>query len=52
MKWWSRLPFFYGWIIVALVFVCFAVGYAGYHSFSIFYVAILEEFGWSRYHWS
>lgn len=46
--WWRRLPFFYGWIIVAVTFVCFAVGYATWQSFSIFYVAILNEFGWSR----
>lgn len=48
MAWWKRLPFFYGWVIVAVTFVCFAVGYATWHSFSIFYVALLEEFGWSR----
>ncbi len=42
------LPFYYGWVIVAVTFVCFAIGYTSYHSFSIFYVAILEEFGWSR----
>lgn len=46
--WWKRLPFFYGWVIVAVAFVCFGVGYTTWHSFSIFYVAILEEFGWSR----
>ncbi len=46
--WWRHLPFFYGWVIVAVAFVCFMVGYAVWHSFSIFYVAILEEFGWSR----
>ncbi len=43
-----RLPFFYGWVIVAVTFACFAVGYTTHNSFSIFYVAILEEFGWSR----
>jgi len=48
MAWWKRLPFFYGWILVAVTFVCFAVGYATWHSFPIFYVAILEEYGWSR----
>ncbi len=48
MVWWKRLPFFYGWVIVATAFVCYAVGYATWHSFSIFYVAILQEFGWSR----
>lgn len=48
MNWYKRLPFFYGWIIVAAIFICFTVGYAAYHSFSIFYVAILDDFGWSR----
>jgi MFS family permease len=48
MNWARRLPFFYGWVIVAVAFVCFAVGYATWHSFAIFYVAILDEFGWTR----
>lgn len=48
MQWPSRCPFFYGWVVVAVSFVCLLVGYAVWLSFSIFYVAILEEFGWSR----
>jgi MFS family permease len=48
MNWAMRLPFFYGWVIVAVAFICFAVAYATWHSFAIFYVAILEEFGWTR----
>lgn len=43
-----RLPFYYGWAIVAATFVCFAIGYASQHSFSIFFVAILQEYGWPR----
>ena len=43
-----RLPFFYGWVIVAITFICFAVGYCTWHSYSIFYVAILADTGWSR----
>lgn len=39
---------FYGWVVVAVAFICLAVGYAVWHSFSIFYVAILAEFGWTR----
>lgn len=46
--WWTRLPFFYGWVIVAVTFLVFVVGYATWHSFSIFYVAVLADFGWSR----
>ncbi len=39
---------FYGWVVVAVAFTCLAIGYAVWHSFSIFYVAILSEFGWTR----
>ena len=40
--------FFYGWVVVAVLFVIMTVGYAIWYSFPIFYVPILEEFGWSR----
>jgi MFS family permease len=46
--WQTRLPFYYGWIIVASAFIVLGVGYGVYYSFSVFYVALLEEFGWSR----
>lgn len=39
---------FYGWIIVAISLVTMTIAYATRFSFSVFYVAILEEFGWSR----
>jgi MFS family permease len=48
MGWWKRLPFFYGWVIVAVTFLVFVVAYATWHSFSIFYVAVLQDFGWTR----
>ncbi len=44
----TRLPFFYGWVVVASVVVTLAIGYGVYYSFSVFYVALLEGFGWSR----
>jgi MFS family permease len=44
----SRPRFFYGWVVVAVSFITLAVTYAISHGFSIFYVAILQEFGWSR----
>jgi len=40
--------FFYGWIIVAISLVTMAIAYATRYSFSVFYVAILDEFGWLR----
>lgn len=39
---------FYGWTIVAIAFISMAVAYALRYSFSVFSVALEEEFGWSR----
>jgi len=39
---------FYGWIIVGVSFVSLAFAYGARYWFSIFYVAILNEFGWPR----
>jgi MFS family permease len=39
---------FYGWVVVAISFVTIAVGLTMRSSFTVFYVAILREFGWSR----
>lgn len=46
--WRARLPVFYGWIVVAAAFVVLGLNYSVWYSFSVFYVALLEEFGWSR----
>jgi len=46
--WRSRLPFFYGWIIVGGSLVALGITYSVMYSFSVFYVALLEEFGWGR----
>ena len=39
---------FYGWIIVSISTLVFAIGRGVNDAFSVFFVAILEEFGWSR----
>jgi len=39
---------FYGWVIVGIVFLIMSIAYAIYFSFPLFYVAILDHFGWSR----
>ena len=39
---------FYGWIIVGVAFVTLAVSFGVWYSFSVFFVAILREFSWSR----
>src|SRR5258708_168888 len=43
-----RLPFFYGWIIVAVTFVTMAIGVNARTAFSLFFPPILGEFGWER----
>ena len=43
-----RLPFFYGWIIVAVTFVTMAIGVTARTSFSLLFPPIIEEFGWER----
>ncbi|CCD86047.1 putative permease of the major facilitator superfamily [Bradyrhizobium sp. ORS 285] len=43
-----RLPFYYGWVIVAVTFVTMAIGVNARTAFSLFYPPILAEFGWDR----
>ncbi|HTY80759.1 MAG TPA: MFS transporter [Candidatus Bathyarchaeia archaeon] len=43
-----RLPFFYGWIVVAVVFVTMGVGVNARTAFSLLFPPILAEFGWER----
>jgi MFS family permease len=44
----SRLPFFYGWVIVAVAFVTMGVGVSARTAFSLLFPPILDEFGWDR----
>jgi MFS family permease len=43
-----RLPFFYGWVIVAAAFVTMALGVNARTSFSLLFPPIIDEFGWPR----
>lgn len=43
-----RLPFFYGWVIIAVTFVTMAIGVNARTAFSLFFPPILDEFGWER----
>jgi len=43
-----RLPFYYGWVVVGVVFVLMAVGVNARTAFSLLFPPILEEFGWDR----
>lgn len=40
--------FNFGWVIVGVSFITLALVYGIWYSFSVFFVAILKEFGWSR----
>jgi MFS family permease len=43
----GRLPFFYGWIIVAVAFVTSGIGVNARTSFSLMFPGVLRDFGWS-----
>jgi MFS family permease len=43
-----RVPFFYGWIIIAVTFVTMAIGVNARTAFSLFFPPIIDEFGWER----
>ena len=47
-KFGSGLPFFYGWVVVAVAFVTMGIGVNARTSFSLLFPPILDEFGWSR----
>ncbi|KON31087.1 hypothetical protein AC482_01875 [miscellaneous Crenarchaeota group-15 archaeon DG-45] len=40
--------FFYGWVIVAVFFLVDVIVYGIRNSFSVFYLSLLDEFGWGR----
>lgn len=43
-----RLPFFYGWVVVAVCFVTMGVGVNARTAFSLLFPPILAEFHWQR----
>ncbi len=44
----NKKVFNFAWIIVGFSFITLALVYAVWYSFSVFFVPILKEFGWSR----
>jgi MFS family permease len=42
------VPFFYGWVIVAVGFVTMAIGVSARTAFSLLFPPILDEYGWER----
>jgi len=43
-----RVPFFYGWVVVAVAFVTMAIGVNARTAFSLLFPPVLKEFGWER----
>lgn len=44
----SRIPFFYGWVVIAVAFITMSIGVNARTAFSLLFPAILDEFGWNR----
>ena len=42
----SRLPFFYGWVVVAIAFLTMGIGVNSRTAFSLLFPQMLDEFGW------
>ncbi|MBP8308657.1 MAG: MFS transporter [Burkholderiaceae bacterium] len=43
-----QLPFYYGWVVVAVVFITMAIGVNARTAFSLLFPPMLTEFGWER----
>lgn len=43
-----RLPFYYGWVIIAVAFVTMAIAVTARTSFSLLLPPLIGEFGWDR----
>jgi nitrate/nitrite transporter NarK len=44
----GRPAFFYGWVVVAVGFVTLGMAFGVWYSFSVFFLAVIDDFGWSR----
>ncbi|MBN9089152.1 MAG: MFS transporter [Reyranella sp.] len=44
----ERLPFFYGWVIIAVAFMTMALSVSARTAFSLMFPPIVDEFGWDR----
>ena len=44
----TRLPFFYGWVVIGVAFVTMAIGVNTRTAFSLLFPPLLIEFGWER----
>lgn len=46
--WSSRLPFYYGWLIIGIAFVTMAIAVTARTAFSLLLPPLIAEFGWDR----
>src|SRR6201995_4972014 len=46
--WPAQLPFYYGWLIVAIAFVTMAIGVTARTAFSLLLPPLIDEFKWDR----
>jgi len=46
--WSSRLPFYFGWLIIGIAFVTMAIGVTTRTAFSLLMPPLIDEFGWQR----
>ena len=44
----QMIPFFYGWVVVAIAFITLGIGVNARTFFSLLFPPILEEFKWDR----
>src|ERR1700750_630644 len=47
-RWQARLPFFYGWVIIAVAFVTMAIAVTARTAVSPLVAPLINEFGWDR----
>ena len=43
-----RPSFYYGWVVIAVGFITLGFSFGVWYSFSVFFTAVIQEFGWSR----
>jgi MFS family permease len=48
LPWPARLPFYYGWVVIAVAFVTMAVAVTARTAFSLLLPPLIDEFGWDR----
>ena len=44
----KRPVVFYGWIVIGVGFITLSVAFGIWYSYSVFFLAIVDEFGWNR----